>query len=78
MSGNQISCAHDRTNIIQQIGSLDSDIRQEPFHFIDTGILKVILRNNNNIFETKFIVSSLDLNPRLQTGRGFSRFLFID
>ena len=25
-----------------------------------------------------FIVSSLDLNPRLQTGRGFSRFLFID
>jgi hypothetical protein len=24
-----------------------------------------------------FIVRSLDLNPRLQTGRGFSRFLFI-
>jgi hypothetical protein len=24
------------------------------------------------------IVSSLDLNPRLQTGRRFSRFLFID
>jgi Homeodomain-like domain len=25
----------------------------------------------------QLIVSSLDLNPRLQTGRGFSRFLFI-
>jgi hypothetical protein len=25
-----------------------------------------------------FIVRSLDLNPRLQTGRGFSRFLFIE
>ena len=24
------------------------------------------------------IVRSLDLNPRLQTGRGFSRFLFMD
>ena len=28
--------------------------------------------------DSEFIVSSLDLNPRLQTGRGFSRFLFID
>jgi len=32
----------------------------------------------NNVTVTQLIVSSLDLNPRLQTGRGFSRFLFID
>jgi integrase len=35
--------------------------------------------NTKSSSATEFlIVSSLDLNPRLQTGRGFSRFLFID
>src|ERR1700730_14209154 len=28
--------------------------------------------------DNPLIVSSLDLNPRLQTGRGFSRFLFYE
>jgi hypothetical protein len=32
---------------------------------------------NESTKARKFIVRSLDLNPRLQTGRGFSRFLFI-
>jgi hypothetical protein len=58
-------CQSDRLGLALQSGHC---LRGEPRRRCHSGVV---------LLASFLIVSSLDLNPRLQTGRGFSRFLFI-
>jgi hypothetical protein len=78
-----------RQNLSKQIGPLRIRIQApQPMTMTRRRVQPYLLARENALYpfrsanqftnKAPFIVRCLDLNPRLQTGRGLSRFLFID